>query len=122
ATARCQGAFILLLGGVVFGVNWGDKVSAASIVLVFAVVSTGAALVVGTVARTEEQTSALGPPIGIGLGMLGGCMWPISIVPPALRVLGHIGPHAWAMDGFLTIIGRGGHVGGVAPNLIAPAR
>ncbi|TML57303.1 MAG: ABC transporter permease [Actinobacteria bacterium] len=121
ATALFQGTFILLLGRVVFGVNWGDKLSAASIVLVFAVVSTGAALVVGTLARTEEQTSALGPPIGIGLGMLGGCMWPISIVPHALRVLGHIGPQAWAMDGFITIIGRGGHLGDVAPNLLALA-
>ena len=48
-------------------------------------------------------------------------MWPISIVPPALRVLGHIGPQAWAMDGFITIIGRGGRLGDVAPNLLALA-
>jgi len=71
--------------------------------------ATGASLLIGAAAGTAEQTFALGPPIGIALGMLGGCMWPLVIVPPVMRAIGHATPHAWAMDGFIELIARGGH-------------
>ena len=119
ATALFQGLFILVVGRLVFGVNWGDPPAAAALVVVFALVATGAAMLIGTFARTEEQAASLGPPIGIALGMLGGCMWPISIVPPFLRALGHLTPHAWAMDAFIELVGRSGHLRSVAPNLVA---
>src|SRR5204862_7942069 len=114
-----QGLFILVLGAVVFGVHWGDILAAGILVLVFALVATGAALIIGTMARTEEQTGAIGPPIGIALGMLGGCMWPLVIVPPVMRAVGHATPHAWAMDGFISLVARDGHLRNVAPDLLA---
>jgi len=109
ATALVQGVFILVLGRVVFGVNWGDLVAAGVLIVAFSLVATGAALVIGTSSRTAEQAGAIAPPIGIALGMLGGCMWPLVIVPPVMRAIGHATPHAWAMDGFIELIARGGH-------------
>ena len=120
-TAVFQGLFILVLGAVVFGVHWGDILAAGILVLVFALVATGAALIIGTMARTEEQTGAIGPPIGIALGMLGGCMWPLVIVPPVMRAVGHGTPHAWAMDGFITLVARDGHLRNIGPDLLAMA-
>ena len=61
----------------------------------------------GTVFRTAEQASAIGPAVGIALGMLGGCMWPLDIVPPGLRAVGHLTPQAWAMDGFIGLVFNG---------------
>src|SRR5205814_2500133 len=66
-TALFQGVFILVLGRVVFGVQWGDPLAAGLLVLVFAFVATGAALLIGTIVRTEEQAGAVGPPVGIAL-------------------------------------------------------
>jgi ABC-2 type transport system permease protein len=40
--------------------------------------------------------------------MLGGCMWPLEIVPPAVRALGHLTPHAWAVDAWVVLLSRGG--------------
>ena len=118
-TAVFQGLFILVLGRVVFGVQWGDPLAAGLLVLVFAFVATGAALLIGTIVRTEEQAGAVGPPVGIALGMLGGCMWPLVIVPPIMRTIGHATPHAWAMDGFIELVARGGHLRAIAPDLLA---
>jgi ABC-2 type transport system permease protein len=120
-TALFQGLFILLLGRLVFGVEWGDPLAAGLLIVVFAAVATGAALVIGTIVRTEEQAGAVGPPVGIALGMLGGCMWPLVIVPPIMRTIGHATPHAWAMDGFIKLVARGGHVGDIATDLLALA-
>jgi ABC-2 type transport system permease protein len=114
-----QGVFIVALGALLFGIQWGDPLAAGLLILVFALVSTGAALLMGTWARTEDQTSAIGPAIGIGLGMLGGCMWPLVIVPPVMRTIGHGTPQAWAMDGFIALIARNAHVGDVAGKLLA---
>ena len=116
-----QGVFIVALGAVVFGVSWGDPLAAALLVLSFALVSTGAALLMGTFARTEDQAGAMGPAIGIALGMLGGCMWPLVIVPPIMRAIGHATPHAWAMDGFIALIANGAHVGDIVGKLLALA-
>jgi ABC-2 type transport system permease protein len=52
----------------------------------------------GTVFRTSEQATAIGPAVGTAFGMLGGCMWPLEIVPQPVRLVGHATPHAWAVD------------------------
>jgi ABC-2 type transport system permease protein len=117
ALAVFQGLFIVVVGRVVFGVDWGDPVGAGLIVGVFALVSTGAALLMGTVARTPDQAGTMGPAVGIALGMLGGCMWPLFIVPPIMQTIGHATPHAWAMDSFIDLIGRGAGVGDIAGNV-----
>ncbi|MGH4030404.1 hypothetical protein ACQB60_15850 [Actinomycetota bacterium Odt1-20B] len=48
----------------------------------------------GALFRTPEQLHAIGPAVGIGLGMLGGCAWPLIIVPRWLRAVGHAVPYA----------------------------
>src|SRR5215204_2776767 len=57
------------------------------------------------------------PPVGIALGMLGGCMWPLAIVPQPMRVVGHLFPQAWAMDGFIALIAKGERVPGITLQL-----
>jgi ABC-2 type transport system permease protein len=73
----------------------------------YALMAVGAGLAVGAVARNAEQATAIGIPVGIALGMLGGCMWPLDIVPAGLRAVGHLTPQAWAMDGFIGLVFNG---------------
>jgi ABC-2 type transport system permease protein len=73
----------------------------------------------GTIARTEEQAGTIGPAVGIALGMLGGCMWPLFIVPPIMQTIGHATPHAWAMDGFIALIARRAGVADIVGSLLA---
>jgi ABC-2 type transport system permease protein len=62
--------------------------------------------------------TSVGPVLGITFAMLGGCLWPLAIVPPSLRVIGHLTPHAWAMDGFIEVIGNRGSLGDIVPELV----
>jgi len=121
AIALVQGAVIVVAGVVLFRIDWGDPLAVAALLVAFALVSTGAALLVASVARTPEQTLAVTPPLGIAFGMLGGCMWPLSIVGAPMRVFGHVFPHAWAMDAFVAIIGHHAGVGAIARQLLVLA-
>ena len=64
-------------------------------------------LLLATLAKSFEQAVAIGVPVGLVLAMLGGCMWPLYITPPTLQAIGHLTPHAWAMDGFIRLASPG---------------
>lgn len=115
--AAAQAALIVTVGAVVFGVDWGDPLAAALLIGVWCLVGTGAGLVSGTLFHTPEQASAIGPAVGIAFGMLGGCMWPLEIVPAGVRAAGHLTPHAWAVDAWVTLLSRGGGVGDILVEL-----
>jgi ABC-2 type transport system permease protein len=114
AMALLQSALIVVIGTVLFGVSWGDPLAAGALITVWALVGTGAGMLSGTLFRAAQQASAIGPAIGIALGMLGGCMWPLEIVPPAVRTAGHFTPHAWVIDGWTEVLSRGGGLTDVA--------
>jgi ABC-2 type transport system permease protein len=87
-----QALLIVLVGAVMFDVSWGNPVAAAALIGMWALVGTGAGMASGTLFRTPEQASAIGPTLGIAFGMLGGCMWPLEIVPRSVNLLGHATP------------------------------
>lgn len=117
AIATLQSLIIVGVGAVGFGVDWGSPVAAMLLVGVWALVGTGAGVLSGSLFRTPEQASSVGPPIGIVAGMLGGCMWPLEIVPPAMRTAGHFLPHAWAVDAWTILLSKGGGLGDIAEQL-----
>jgi linearmycin/streptolysin S transport system permease protein len=106
--ALMQSGLIVGLGASVFGVSWGSPPAAGALVLVWSVVAASVGMLGGTLYRTPEQASALAPTLGILLGMLGGCMWPLSIVSTAFREAGHATPQAWAVDAWTDLLSRGG--------------
>ena len=108
--AAVQSALIVLVGSVVFGVSWGNPPAALLLVLLWCLVGAGAAMVAGTLFRTPEQASAIAPVIGITFAMLGGCMWPLSIVSPTMRAIGHATPQAWAVDAWTNLLSGHGTI------------
>jgi len=117
AMALAQALLIVAVGAVAFGVSWGNPLGAGALIVVWALVGAGAGMLVGTVFRTPEQATAIGPAAGIALGMLGGCMWPLAIVSHLMRTVGHVTPHAWAVDAWTALLARGGTVVTIAPQL-----
>jgi ABC-2 type transport system permease protein len=109
--AMVQGLFIVLLSAFAFNVPWGDPIAAGMVVVVFALVGTGAAMVVGVFANDVDQAGALGVMAGMLLGALGGAMVPLEIFPEPMRTIAHLTPHAWAIQGLRTV---GLHDGGPA--------
>jgi hypothetical protein len=91
--------------------------AALLLVTVFALVGTGVGMLLGAVLGNAEQATSIGPPVGIALGMLGGCMWPLAIVPEPMRVVGHLFPQAWAMDAFIALIAKDAGLTGITRQL-----
>ncbi|MCD9874758.1 ABC transporter permease [Streptomyces guryensis] len=117
ALALLQSVLIVGIGALAFDVAWGDPLAAGALIAVWALVGTGAGLLAGAVFRTPEQVHAIGPALGIGMGMLGGCMWPLALVPGWLRAAGHSVPHAWAVDAWTTLLSRDGDLPAITRDL-----
>jgi ABC-2 type transport system permease protein len=99
-----QAVFMILAARLFFGVHWGD--TPGLVLITAAVICLGVAIVLlmGTVFRTRQQATSLGPWIGVAIGMLGGCMWPLEVVPPFMKTLAHLSPASWAMEAYLGLI------------------
>ncbi len=115
--AMLQGLFIILLSAVVFGVGWGDPLASGALVVLFALVGTGAAMTVGVFSSNPDQAGALGIMAGMLLGALGGAMVPLEIFPEPAHTLAYATPQAWAIQGLREVALRGGGIGDIAVEL-----
>jgi ABC-2 type transport system permease protein len=115
--AMLQGLIIVAVSFLLFGVDWGDPVASLALVVAFALVGTGAAMLMGSVLDNADQAGSLGVFLGLGLAALGGCMVPLEVFPPAMERVAHLTPHAWAVDGFIDVVGEGATVVDVLPQL-----
>lgn len=112
-----QGLYIVAATWMLFDVHWGDPLGAAALVLAFAGVATGVAMVSGAVFRNDQQAGSIGIFLGIGAAALGGSMIPLDIFTGTMRSVAHITPHAWAYDGFKELVRRDGNVVDILPEL-----
>ncbi len=110
--AAAQSAGLLVVGRLVFGVHWGDPAGVFLVLAALSLAYAGAAALVSVRSRSEEQAISIGVVLGIVCGLLGGCMYPLDVVSPVVRAVGHVVPQAWAMDAFVKLVYD--HVGLVA--------
>ena len=99
-----QGALIMVGSAIIFGVGWGDPLAAGVLMVSFALLASGAGLLMGALARTPQQSLAFGLLLSLGLGALGGTMMPLDLFPETMRRLAHVTPHAWAVEGFAELV------------------
>jgi ABC-2 type transport system permease protein len=117
--AMIQGLFIFVGTAVVFSVEWGDPIAAMAIIVAFGLVSTGVAMLVGTIATNPEQASSIGVGVAMLLGAFGGAMVPPEVFPEIMRTVSHVTPHAWAIDGLRAVAVGDSDLAGVIPELAA---
>lgn len=117
AIALVQGAIIMLGAGLLFGVNWGDPIAAIVLLTMFALVAGGAAMVMGSAFRTEQQAGAVGLMLGLGLAALGGSMLPIELFSGTMRTVAKVTPHAWANEAFAELVRHDGGLLDIVPQL-----
>ena len=110
AIAMLQGVFIVLLSAALFGVGWGDPLAATTVVVLFALVGTGAAMVIGVFASNVDQAGAVGIMAGMLLGALGGAMVPLELFPEPVHTIAFLTPQAWAVTALREVSLRGGTV------------
>lgn len=114
AVAVVQAAYIVVGTRIIFGVAWGDPWGAAAVIVVFCLVSAGAAMLLGATFSNDAQAGGIGIGVGLGLAALGGSMAPLEVFSDTMRRVAHVvTPHAWANDAFAELVRRGGGLGDV---------
>jgi ABC-2 type transport system permease protein len=90
--------------GTLLGVRLSDWFAALLVMIAFTINMTALTFLLAALLRTEETARSLVSLLALLLTAVGGAFWPLEIVPQWVRVLGHISPIAWAMDGFTSLI------------------
>lgn len=121
--AAVQALILVLVGALAFGVPWGrDPVAVALVLGSYVLAGTGLAVMVSALVRTRGQMSGLSPLISTGLAMLGGCLWPIEVLAPAMQLVAKLTPTGWAVMGLTDIVARNQGIGvAVVPALVLVA-
>jgi ABC-2 type transport system permease protein len=115
--AVMQGAAIMVGSTLLFGVNWGDPVASIVLMVTFGLTSAAAGMLIAATLRTSQQALAVGLLLSLGFAALGGTMMPLDFFSPTLRTVAHLTPHAWAVDGFATLVRHHGTLVEILPQL-----
>ncbi len=103
--------------GIFAGMNFGsDLVALVLLMIAYTLCVTALSFAVGSRLENESQSGGLSNLLSLVLAPLGGAWWPLEIVPKFMRIIGHISPVAWAMDGYNTLIFENGSL----PDILLP--
>ena len=115
-----QIAWAIAVGTFLFGVDWGPHPFAIALVLVpWAGLCSGLALVLASLARTEGQVVGTGVLASNLLAALGGCWWPIEVAPGWMQDLAALLPTGWTMKGLHALVNFGHPPVSVWPQVLA---
>ena len=104
----CQFLLLIFFGQFVLGLNYMRSPEGTLIVAFSAALCIAAlGLLIGVMAKSEEQAIMLALiPMFVFSG-LGGAWVPLEVTGETFQAVGHVSPVAWAMDGFKNILIRG---------------
>ncbi len=120
ALAVVQVGFAMVVGTLLFGMDWGsDLAMVLAVLLGWAAFCASAGLLLGSIAKTEGQAVGLGVLTANLLAALGGCWWPIEITPDWMQALQNLLPTGWAMDALHKLISFEAGPASVLPQLAA---
>jgi ABC-2 type transport system permease protein len=113
-----QAALMLGTGRLLFGLTWADWPAFLLVVALVAAAAAALAVALATVLPAPELGATVAGPVAFVLAMLGGCLWPLEVVGPALARAGHLTPHAWALEALRGVGVGGDSLAQVAPRLV----
>ncbi|HDP94988.1 MAG TPA: ABC transporter permease [Candidatus Aminicenantes bacterium] len=99
-----QAVMLMGLGLILFKLNLGNPTLSFLIILLFSATMASLSIFLGSVFRKEEVIIGLAILFANLFAALGGCWWPIEVVPPVVRAVGMVVPAWWAMDAFHKVI------------------
>jgi ABC-2 type transport system permease protein len=103
-----QELLLVILGQLAFGVNYLRQPGAILLMMVvLAIWAASLGLLIGAIAKSEDQVVVLCLIVMFVFSALGGAWFPLDVAGKAFSTIGHLLPSAWAMDGFQNIILRG---------------
>ncbi|HUH47885.1 MAG TPA: ABC transporter permease [Arenibacter sp.] len=122
----CLVQFGLMLGiGVYFfpaiglpSLDVSNKIPLLFVVAFFAgLAAIGLGLLLGTIARTQEQSAPFGATLVVILAAMGGVWVPVFIMPGFMQVLSKLSPMNWGLNAFYDVFLRNVGLMGILPDI-----
>ena len=114
-TGATQVGILIIATTILFGVQWGDPLGIAVLILAAVFAATGWGMLITAFARTPGQVASIGSAVMLIFAILGGSFINLNQMPPFFETISKITPNAWGMDGFTTLA-----LGGTLKNLGEP--
>ncbi len=103
--ALLQAALLLLAGSLLFGLPLGDHpLFLLPVVICFAVCAGCLSLPAGLLCHADKQVTQIGILATMVLSALGGCWWPIEIVPALFKTIALFTPSYWGVHGLQSVL------------------
>lgn len=104
-----QSLIMLCFGQFVLGVPvFRDPVGMLLLVSVYCWTCASLGVLIGATAKNPDKITGLCVLSALLMAAIGGCWWPLEIVPEWLKTMAHAVPTGWAMDGMHQLITFGG--------------
>ncbi|PNQ74646.1 ABC transporter permease [Hanstruepera neustonica] len=78
----------------------------------------GLGLLLGTIAKTQEQSAPFGATFVVILAAIGGVWVPVFIMPKFMQILSNISPMNWGLNAFYDVFLRNGSLLDILPELL----
>jgi ABC-type multidrug transport system permease subunit len=121
-----------LIGGVQIVILWGLAAlaqhgfglwigyrlpSAIPVLFVYGFAVAALGLCIAAAVRSVDTGVGVGIVVTLAMAALGGCWWPLEIVPRGMQIAGHLFPTAWAMDALHQVMAYDRGVGATLPHM-----
>lgn len=108
-----------VVGLLAFNLDLGPSPAAVIILSILMVIMSAAfAIMLATLVKTQRSAGSIATLASLVLAPLGGCWWPLFILPEWMQALAKITPHGWATTGFNKLMLFGAEFGDVVPEML----
>jgi len=109
-----------VVGILAFNLDLGASPAAVIILSILMVIMSAAfAIMLATLVKTQRSAGSIAVLASLVLAALGGCWWPLFILPKWMQALAKVTPHGWATTGFNKLMLFGADFGAVIPEMLA---
>jgi len=120
AKGLIQIAIFWTLGLLAFNMDMGlSPIAVVLLSVLMVIMSSAFAIMLATLVKTQRSAGALATLTSLVLAPLGGCWYPLFILPKWMQALAKISPHGWANTGFNKLMLFGADFSAAVPEMLA---
>ncbi len=109
-----------VVGILAFRTDLGLSPAAVIILSILMVIMSSAfSIMLATLVKTQRSAGSIAVLASLVMAPLGGCWWPLFILPKWMQALAKITPHGWATTGFNKLMLFGADFSAVVPEMLA---
>ena len=108
------------VGILAFNIDLGLSPAAVILLsLLMVIMSSAFGIMLATLVKTQRSAGSIAVLASLVLAPLGGCWWPLFILPKWMQAIAKITPHGWANTGFNNLMVFGADFGAAVPEMLA---